>query len=321
MKPQNDTLINQVFARLTVISKENDGKHLCRCECGNIVKVRTKHLKSGNTKSCGCLNIEVASQKSDKLIEGRRKFEPRIASARRVWKNTYWYRDTDCVGFEEFLIISQQNCFYCGVLPSTKYNQFLIKSARGSKKAKHEGAFVYNGIDRIDSSKPHITENIVACCYDCNRAKNDRSTQEFFAWTKRLTTPTFYPITIPNLRWPTNRYLATSIRCVFYNHKNDTDLTVEEYFSVSQMNCFYCGGIPGNIFNKAKTDKKSSEKAKIEGNYIYNGIDRIDRSLPHNKNNIVPCCYWCNFAKGKMTLPDFYGWILRVQSFQRTQEY
>ena len=27
----------------------------CKCECGNITKVRTNHLISGHTKSCGCI--------------------------------------------------------------------------------------------------------------------------------------------------------------------------------------------------------------------------------------------------------------------------
>lgn len=35
---------------------------LCVCKCGNSLNVRTIHLKSGNTKSCGCLQREVAAQ-------------------------------------------------------------------------------------------------------------------------------------------------------------------------------------------------------------------------------------------------------------------
>ena len=53
-------LTGQKFGKLTVIERaENDNRGnvqwLCQCECGNIVKVRSTNLITGNTKSCGCL--------------------------------------------------------------------------------------------------------------------------------------------------------------------------------------------------------------------------------------------------------------------------
>lgn len=62
-------LTGQVFGRLTVIKREknaNDGhaRWLCQCSCGNVATVSSNVLKKGNTKSCGCLNREVASKKA-----------------------------------------------------------------------------------------------------------------------------------------------------------------------------------------------------------------------------------------------------------------
>lgn len=308
----------QKINRLTTISYK-DGKWFCECECGNTVDVETNKLTNGNTKSCGCLKSEIASANSFKLIAGRRQFTPQIASGRRVWKN-YCYRDKNCtITFNEFFILSKQNCFYCGIAPNTKYNLFIAASSTSSEKAKKEGLFIYNGMDRIDSSKYHTIDNVVPCCNDCNRAKNDRTTNDFLQWANNLQIIEFNPINIINIPFPTNGSLATSVRCVFYNHKNDTDLIVEEYFSISQTNCFYCNNAPSNLFNRAQTDKKASIKAKENGNYIYNGIDRIDINLSHNKNNIVPCCYFCNFAKNKLPLSEFQNWIQRIQTFQNAK--
>lgn len=56
-------LIGQTFGRLTVIGIARHAKHglstkwRCKCECGNVVDVVTNHLKSGHTKSCGCLTM------------------------------------------------------------------------------------------------------------------------------------------------------------------------------------------------------------------------------------------------------------------------
>lgn len=38
---------------------------LCLCDCGNEVEVRKTHVKSGATKSCGCLNVELIKQRSE----------------------------------------------------------------------------------------------------------------------------------------------------------------------------------------------------------------------------------------------------------------
>lgn len=50
----------QVFGRLTVVEKHGSLKGegvlwKCKCSCGNETIVTGKNLRSGNTKSCGCL--------------------------------------------------------------------------------------------------------------------------------------------------------------------------------------------------------------------------------------------------------------------------
>lgn len=58
----------QRFGRLTALyrlhnyKKSNCSYWLCVCECGNLIEVRLNTLTSGDTKSCGCLQKEVASK-------------------------------------------------------------------------------------------------------------------------------------------------------------------------------------------------------------------------------------------------------------------
>jgi hypothetical protein len=54
----------QRFGRLTVLKRVPPKKGhrsgwLCVCDCGNETTVITNHLTRGNTKSCGCLHIEL----------------------------------------------------------------------------------------------------------------------------------------------------------------------------------------------------------------------------------------------------------------------
>lgn len=53
------------FHRLTVLGRApntsgQSARWLCRCDCGNEVVVLGGHLRSGNTKSCGCQRIDSA---------------------------------------------------------------------------------------------------------------------------------------------------------------------------------------------------------------------------------------------------------------------
>ncbi|MFI5392054.1 MAG: AP2 domain-containing protein [Bacteriovoracales bacterium] len=55
-------LVGQKFGRLEVISffgiQKKESTWFCKCDCGNEKIKRGMDLKSGNTKSCGCLSTE-----------------------------------------------------------------------------------------------------------------------------------------------------------------------------------------------------------------------------------------------------------------------
>lgn len=305
----------EIFGRLTTISYKK-GKWICLCECGITVEVKTGSLKNGNTKSCGCLNTERRRSRVNKLVEGKREFDPDISSGRRIWK-TYYYRDknkNDFIKFEEFLEISQLPCYYCGIEPNNKFNIFL--NGKGSEESKEKGDFIYNGMDRIDSDLGHRKNNVVPCCLLCNRAKNNLSLSVFMNRINKFSIKKFSPIKIEQIFLPENNYLRTSIKCVYYNYR-DGDLKIEEFYYLSQLGCFYCGEESSCNFNYAKKDKRSSGKAIKEANLYYNGLDRIDSEKGHSKKNVVPCCKYCNFAKNKLSLEEYQGWMERIMSFNK----
>lgn len=62
-------LTGHTFCRLLVIERvenyitpkgQKHARYLCKCECGNEIKVRGHDLRTGNTKSCGCLKKETS---------------------------------------------------------------------------------------------------------------------------------------------------------------------------------------------------------------------------------------------------------------------
>ena len=68
-------IAGEVYGRLTVIeeveqdisiSNKKIRKWKCQCECGNKVITRQVSLRSGNTKSCGCLRKEITKETKTK---------------------------------------------------------------------------------------------------------------------------------------------------------------------------------------------------------------------------------------------------------------
>jgi len=70
------------FGRLTALRDDGPGpcwqvRWICRCDCGNIVKVYKNNLLSGHTTSCGCLRDE----KARKLIQRINENKPTMGHA------------------------------------------------------------------------------------------------------------------------------------------------------------------------------------------------------------------------------------------------
>lgn len=77
-------LTGMTFGRLEVIEQNGrtSGRHIlwkCKCECGKFTNVSSRELRSGKTKSCGCLQ-------KDKIREMRYRHGDRDSRLYSVWK-------------------------------------------------------------------------------------------------------------------------------------------------------------------------------------------------------------------------------------------
>lgn len=170
-------LTGRKIGRLTVIKfdktvmKTSHPAHywLCQCECGN-TKLVGHHclMKRKATQSCGCLHKEQLAERSTKPNTA---FNRVYSSYTNRCKS---YNVPFDLGVEEFYALTQQTCFYCGCKPSRVSHPHTKKSSD----------FIYNGVDRVDSSKGYTKDNCVPCCTPCNYAKGDRSLDEYKAWLK-----------------------------------------------------------------------------------------------------------------------------------------
>lgn len=108
-----------------------------------------------------------------------------------------------------------------------------------------------------------------------------------------------------------------SIKSVYCRYKID-GITLEEFYWLSQQDCFYCGALPNTTYNKYNENyakKFPLSTRPLDGYFTYNGLDRIDSNFGHTKDNIVTCCVTCNKAKNVMSIEEFLAWVKQIYLF------
>lgn len=185
--------------------RQNNGRlkyfQVKRCYCGKIFTTR----KDGKTKSCGCLNQELnKTRRTGYSAYNRIKSAElvKLAAAKAVYRAAKY--DDSNISFEDFLNLSQKNCDYCNAPPSNTYHIGFKKDGTLKKRSRRnkngevysaighgsyygeEAAFVYNGLDRVDSSKLHSKDNIVPCCKNCNYMKTNNTLRDFLTHIERI---------------------------------------------------------------------------------------------------------------------------------------
>jgi len=171
-KRRNDIIDmrGQKIGMLTVIDiherhpRVRGASWLCLCECGNNCIRTTSHLREGRNKSCGCLRERTIENTGINILMGM--------YTRRAWKNHHVFN----LSREVFYKLIKGKCFYCGTEP----RQVLKRNKTNLVQ------IVYNGIDRIDSTKAYNPSNCVSCCKYCNFGKSDLTVDEFKAHIKRI---------------------------------------------------------------------------------------------------------------------------------------
>lgn len=92
-------------------------------------------------------------------------------------------------------------------------------------------------------------------------------------------------------------------------------ITKEEFTSLSQQNCHYCGTSPNKTTRLGESRKRNGQYG-VNGEFTYNGIDRKDNTIGYEILNCLPCCTTCNYAKSNKTYEDFLSWINNLILYQ-----
>ena len=184
MLPRLKNEVGNQHGRLTVLgraglTKRGAATWLCKCACGQEVVVVGTRLRSGSTQSCGCFRSE-RIRETNKLVPrhilptGEAAFNELFHRMRYSAKRRGHIWD---LSNPQVKRITAQACYYCGVEP-----------AQQRSRKDLNGAYMYNGLDRVDNEKGYTLENVVPCCGNCNFAKRTMRQDEFLAWISQVYT-------------------------------------------------------------------------------------------------------------------------------------
>lgn len=97
------------------------------------------------------------------------------------------------------------------------------------------------------------------------------------------------------------RGIESAYHELFVNYYRDGNLTYEEFKYLVKQPCWLCGRWRPNI-------RKSQTGFQLE----FHGLDRIDNTGVHDRDNVLPCCSRCNNKRSKDSVSQFLEWIQEV---------
>ena len=140
----------------------------CACDCGGT----TTRPSSAFTRKNSPVRQCVCGRSSRRLQAGEagcnslfQQYQLHAQERNLAWE----------LSKETFRALTQQICYYCGCNPSQKFRPGTIAST-----------FVYNGVDRLNSSQGYHVSNVVTACKHCNYAKRTRSFADFTSWVQAV---------------------------------------------------------------------------------------------------------------------------------------
>lgn len=275
-------------SRVTVIKRIDDyvgstGVHEpqweCLCECGNIFTSTSHNLRGGITRSCGCLLKESVSARRFNDLTGK-----------VFGKLTALYRAEDYIDDSGHNRTMWHCICECGNekdIRGTNLTSGLTKSCGCLQKEDKIGTRFDTELRQYDDNN-NIIGRICSCCKRMLPIDNyykDKSNAD------GLTNMCKYCIS----KSPQGRYKTYKQRAK--NRNLEFVLTKNEFDTITQQPCYYCGEYSNDYFDKP-----------------YSGIDRIDSSLGYTTDNVVPCCTMCNRMKLDYITSDWLAKMKQILS-------
>lgn len=188
-------IIGKKYNRLTFVRKTNEKSSksylwLCKCDCGNYIKVRKYAVTSGNTKSCGCLKNEsiarIGKGRMDDLT-GKKFGRLTVVKKSHTKKynsnsNIYWLCKCECNSETTVKTshLKDGRIKSCGCLEKENLDKISGQTTHGQTKTKLY--YVWNSMrmrcrnSKVENYRNYGGRGIQVC------KEWDRSFEPFYKW-------------------------------------------------------------------------------------------------------------------------------------------
>lgn len=210
--------VGDKYGRLTVLSRDIENTSYgrvswkCKCDCGKEITVIGKALKSGNTRSCGCLRLETSVRNIKKCHENLEDLVGekrglltivRLASEKEVFNRPkgmrYWICKCDCgnehiVSTSDFKNGKVQSCGCLKSKGEAKIESILVKNSIDFAKqytfynfvGKHGKSYAFDfGIVDNDGNLRYLIEYDGCQHFDINHQFGNNRKEAFLTVQER----------------------------------------------------------------------------------------------------------------------------------------
>ncbi len=277
---------------IKLIDKRKNGCNiwLCECVCGNLTKVDSGQLNSGNVKSCGCnkkrKGIDNPNWKGYKDISGN--FFQSIKSSARNRKIEF---NISIEYISNLLDKQNHKCILSGL------DIHLIKDKETAS------------LDRIDSSRDYSIDNIQWVHKDINKIKSDLSLDKFYYYCELVTNPIKLQ----------QKCRTDDIYCSFWKNIEYNAIKRNKTFNISKEDCVSLYNtqngiccITGLSITLPQSCKEFREKTFLAS------LDRIDNSLGYIVSNIQWCHKDINQSRKDLDI-NYYKYLCSLVNNKRKE--
>jgi len=283
-------LTGQKFGEWECLSYAGRGMWVCKCSCGTEQKIDMTHLKTGLSKRCFKCFIKDIKENGRVDLAGTVFNDWTVLEYRQ---NGAW--------------LCRCKCGKEGKVAGYALRKGLSIRCRGCGQKSR----------KLSASKLDLTGQTFGDWVVLN--KSQKRQKDNVLWECRCNCGNIRHISTGNLRVGATKSCRncanvkgskdeSAVRHLFAGYRSaakkrgyEWGLSLEQFIQITSSNCFYTGLPPSNVF-----------KTKAGGQYIFNGVDRLDNTKGYVFENSVSCKGRINEMKMDSSYEDFIGMCYMV---------